>query len=257
VSSPARVLVEDPPQRRRDPETLLGRSAYRLGAGKAGPIRVNAVLRTKACQTKPIRPIDRSGRGPAKSAVAPSLRADVQTKPICRHGQEWSRAGEGAGGAVARARCAKRTQFALPQPGKALPMVGAIAPNEANWQRSLKYEVSSEQSPAASPPNLPTSNFRRAKQSQFRPSEGQVLCGKRVMTSWRHNRPRPNKANSRSNNSGQGPARLPVPPIEPIVRNEANFQSATGAGEYGRGLPAKSWLGPLVQTKPIALPRQE
>jgi hypothetical protein len=35
----------------------------------------------------------------------------VQTNPICRHGQGWTRAGEVARGAVAWARCAKQTQF--------------------------------------------------------------------------------------------------------------------------------------------------
>ena len=148
MSGPARVLVEDPPQRRRDPETLSDRSdwvtkrgrsrlgsPYHLGAGKTNPIRVNAVLRTKACQTKPICPIGRSRRRPARSAVEPSLGPDVQTKPICRHGQEWSRVGEGVCGAVARAAAPNEPNS--PRNGReALPTVGAIAPNKANCTRA-------------------------------------------------------------------------------------------------------------------------
>ena len=39
--------------------------------------------------------------------------------------------------------------------------------------------------------------------------DGQVLCGKRVMTSLTRKRRRQNKANSRTDRNGQGPARLP------------------------------------------------
>lgn len=67
---------------------------------------------TEAYQTKPIPHLDRSGRGRTMSSAEPALGPVAQTKPICRHGQRRTRAGEGAGGAVARADRAKQTQFA-------------------------------------------------------------------------------------------------------------------------------------------------
>ena len=43
------------------------------------------------------------------------------------------------------------------------------------------------------------------------------------MTNRTHHRPRPNKANFRSDGGGQGPATLPMLPVEPSTPNEANW----------------------------------
>lgn len=72
----------------------------------------------EACQTKPIARSDRSGRGQARAPTEPPLGPVVQTKPICAHGQRWTRAGEGVSGGIARAKCAKQTQIALAPAGK-------------------------------------------------------------------------------------------------------------------------------------------
>ena len=143
-------------------QTRLG-SRYRL-AGKTSPIRVNAVLRTKACETKPIRP----------------------------ERQERTRTGEVAGGAVAGTGCTNkpnlpaRTEMGtgrqrrrrsrrsgrlrqtnpicpapagkalLPRP-QALPSLGTSAPNEAN----SRWAGPRGRGPARSPmPTLPGQSVR-------------------------------------------------------------------------------------------------
>ena len=155
MSGSARVLVEDLPQRRGDPRGDLGPfgvprdrqsgspnatrrvwegpTQTRVGdpgpiligcfpmpigksafPGKTSPIRVNAGLRTKACETK----------------------------PICRHGQRWARAGEDARGASLGLIASNEPNLPRPSrkrpwlPGpQALPTLGASAPNEANLGR--------------------------------------------------------------------------------------------------------------------------
>jgi hypothetical protein len=53
-----------------------------------------------------------------------------KTKPICRPGQRWARAGE----AVALARCAKQTQFAADGQGRPSPGPGALTMPPARGQ---------------------------------------------------------------------------------------------------------------------------
>ena len=45
---------------------------------------------------------------------------------------------------------------------------------------------------------------------------------------WTYKRHRQNKANSRTDSSGQGAAGLPVPPVGSSVRNKANLPAPTG-----------------------------
>ena len=100
----------------------------------AGGTPTGAESQALSCQTKPISPIDRSGWGRARSPAEPSLGLLVQTKPICRHGRKWARAGAGASGAVAR-RIAPNEPNLSPRRWAgpdAPPMLGAIVPNEAN-----------------------------------------------------------------------------------------------------------------------------
>ena len=93
-------------------------------------------------------------------------------------------------------------------------------------------------------------HLRRRRQSpQTKPmppgrNEGQVLCGRRVMTNRARKRPRQNKANSRTDSREQGSASLPVPPTGPIVQNKANLPSSRG---NGRGLARSSMAAPLGQ----------
>jgi len=62
----------------------------------------------------------------------------------------------------------------------------------------------------------------RAKQSQLPPPwhGGQVLSGKRVMTSGTHTGPRQNKANCRTGRTGHGSADLAGPPTRPVVQTK-------------------------------------
>ena len=104
MSGPACVLVEDLPQRPGIPEAILDRLEYRLEAGKTSPIRVNAVLRTNACETKPIsrqrqkgahpvpaylwlgqEPRPRS-RAPKRDPLAFGVLLCPRTPEICRFG---------------------------------------------------------------------------------------------------------------------------------------------------------------------------
>ena len=140
---------------------------------------------------------------------------------------ETDAGGEGTRGAVARGDCAKRTQFAPPRPERrcpagpeALPTRGAIAPNKANLPRGQGWAQDRQGRPCR--PRW-GQNVRNKPNSRRSIGCEQVLVGKRVMTNRTCNGHRPNKANFRPNRSGQGPARLPVPPVEPSVPNKANL----------------------------------
>ena len=142
---------------------------------------------------------DRERRGPAKSPVETSLRPTAPNKPNL---PPTGRKGAARSGRRYRrpwGKHVKRSQF--PAGGHQWARAGKVAP-----------------AAAAGP--------KRAKQSQFRPAcrEGQVPFPKRVMTNWRYKRPRRNKANFRPDSSGQGPSRLPAPPVGPGVPNKANVR---------------------------------
>ena len=100
-----------------------------------------------------------------------------------------------------------------------------------------------------------------------------MLSGKRVMVNSTCRRRRQNKANFRAGSNGRRPARLPVPPVGPSVRNEANSRRrrvGRGLGDEGRGLlykqtqfahpdadargaaksPAEPLPGPMAPNKP-------
>ena len=89
--------------------------------------------------------------------------------------------------------------------------------------------------------------------------DGQVLCGKRVMTNWTRKRRRQNKANSRTDRNGQGPARLP----SAAGGTNRVKQSQFAADGQGRPSPRPEALTmPPVrrqvrQTKPIRRKHQE
>ena len=221
-------------------------------------------------QTKPIS-VRQDGRPRASLEPRPSgLQSPafpgrvVQTNPIPGG---WGR----APGTGARDNHAKRSQFGRVSGGDAQPIrcrSGQALPR-ADGAKQTQFPVA--EIPHHS--TIPTfqSYAYRAKQSQFLPErhEEQVVCGKRVMAHWTRKRPRPNKANSRTDGSGQGPARLPVPPVgalretKPIcprsdrprhgwqrrrlpvlgmsVRNEANLpfdSSGRGRREVGGGVVA-------------------
>ena len=125
---------------------------------------------------------DRSGRGRARSPAEPSLGPLVQTKPICRHGRRWARAGESP---PRRRRLGplRQTNPICPAPAArvaARPVRKHCRPGGNRVKRSqlaeeFRCEVSSEQRPAAGPPivPIPTSplGLQRAKQSQFLPAK--------------------------------------------------------------------------------------
>ena len=180
---------------------------------------------TKACETKPIPP-GRSGRASAlkkKSYDAlDSQRASAKQSQLpC--GQQWARGGQAvlAAGGTHRE---KQSQFAPHGP---------------------------EEVPAGRAANAAAAGGQRAKQSQFRQSgtEGQVLCGKRVMTNWMRKRPRQNKANFHGNSSGRGSARRSVPPVGPIVRNKANLPCTDRKRRRLVGPEALPPLGTSVRNK--------
>jgi hypothetical protein len=127
--------------------------------------------------------------------------------------------------------------------------------------------------PARPPLLLPLGQVRQTKPIAPERHEGQVLDGKRVMTSWTHKRPRrnkanchadrkeqgatrppappagpsaPNKANSRADRRGQGPSRLPTPSVGPIVRNEANLRTDGCGRPTAAVLPASRWPVPQL-----------
>ena len=111
MNGPACVVVEGLPQRRRDIEAPLDRSdwvpkrdrsrlgsQYRLGAGKTSPVRVNAVLRTKACETKPIPPRAKRRASTLQKRSYDELdtqQASAKQSQFPR-GQQWARAGKPA-----------------------------------------------------------------------------------------------------------------------------------------------------------------
>ena len=179
-------------------------------------------LRTKQSQ---LADTDRDGRRPVTASAGPSLGPIAPNKPnLPRSGR--------------KRRC--------PAGPEALPTVGAIAPNKANFARAGTRERGQTRSPTP----LPLSQ-ERAKQSQIPPEqyEGQVLFGKGVMTHLTRKRPRPNKANSRTDNSGHGPARLPAPPVGPTVRNKANLPRTDRKRQWLVGPQVLPPLGISVRNK--------
>jgi hypothetical protein len=70
------------------------------------------------------------------------------------------------------------------------------------------------------------------------------------MTHWTRKRPRPNKANSRTDGGRQGPARPPVPPAGLTVQNKAHLRR-TGRGEGPQGRPGRHRWARACETKPI------
>jgi hypothetical protein len=79
--------------------------------------------------------------------------------------------------------------------------------------------------------------------------EGQVPCGKGVTTSWTCKGPRQNKANSGTGVLVQGPTRLPVPPVGPVVQTKPiPARTATAKGRHGCQCRRRR---PSCETKPI------
>jgi hypothetical protein len=161
VSGPARVLVEDLPQRHRD---------HRGGLGFIDRHDLDFILRALwvsvvSLRTKPIPRIDRSGRGRARSPAEPSLGPIVPNKPNlprtgrkrrCRH---W---GQSRQTKPITRRCAGMGEGRQGRPGRRC------------WAEVCQTK--------------PIPPDRR---------EGQVPCGKRVTTNWTCKGPQENKANIR------------------------------------------------------------
>ena len=99
--------------------------------------------------------------------------------------QKWARGGKATGGATS----------------------GPSVRNKANLQRSFKCEVSSEQSPAASPPSLPTSHFKlptcETKPIPTEHKEGQLLYREGVMVNRALKGLWQNKANFSDSSTGR------------------------------------------------------
>ena len=179
------VLIEDVPQRRGYPGGDLGpfgvppwggkdRSDPRKRGTPNGGVRNKAnlpragnVAQARGWAEAPNKANSphRQKRAPTgEVAGGPSLGPAVQTNPIWRHGQRWARAGEGAGGTVAQADCAKRTQLAPRRPERAAAakaatpaVTGDKHTNEAN----SRWSGSRRRGPARSPtPTLPGPNVR-------------------------------------------------------------------------------------------------
>ena len=208
------ALVEDLPGGEEIPEAIVDRSEYRLGAGKTGLSRANAVLpaatgadadgRGRRWSRRWDRPYkrtqfgdaDRDGRRP-RSACGGAARADCANEPNCpasagkRRRQPRSQARPSLG------TSAKRSQF---------PMGGHP------WARA------GEAAPAAiAGPNV------RNKPNSARAKRRASALWKKSYGNWTRKGPRQNKANSRTDSDGRGTARLPVSPVGPTVRNKANW----------------------------------
>jgi hypothetical protein len=147
---------------------------------------------------------DNSGQGPAWPPV-PLAGPGVQTKPICRHGQRQARAGEVTSGAVARAYCAKQTQFVPHRPEKGAGRQGwkgCRRWNRVVQTRRPRQKSASRISTCVSGPISRISSagpdFWRARQTKpirTESQKGQVLHRERVMTDWAAKGVRRNKAN--------------------------------------------------------------
>jgi len=148
-------------------------------------------------------------------AAAGGNREKQSQFPPC--GPLWSRAGEAAHAATAGPKRAEQSQFAPHRPERA-------PAGREHRHRGQACETK------PIPPAL------RGRQ---------VLLEKGVMTHLIRKGPRQNKANSRPDESGQGPAKLPATPVEPKVRNKANLPRTER-----KGSPAGRW-GQACKTKPI------
>jgi hypothetical protein len=170
VSGPEHVLIEALSQKRGDPRGDLGPFGVPPWGGKDRSDPRNAVLRTNACETKPIRRSDRSGHGRARSPAEPRSGRLRQTNPICP-----APAGRDAG-CRSRKPCRPWEQACQTKP---------ISHRQAGMGESRQIALAGTAGP------------KRAKQSQFpaEQQEEQVLGRKRVMTNWTCPRPRRNKAN--------------------------------------------------------------
>lgn len=96
-----------------------------------------------------------------------------ETKPICRHGQRWARAGNDARGGVAGAHCVKRTQFAPPRLEKAL-VARATSTADPGGQRAKRSQFAPhrpEEVPADRAASTVAAGAERAKQSQLLQSD--------------------------------------------------------------------------------------
>jgi hypothetical protein len=243
----AQRLKRTPPKERKGtPAPNKANWPMRTEMARAGNGTGGIVARAHCAKQTQFGPPRLERALPTVGAFAPN-KANWPTQP------GMARAGEGPSETVARACCAKQTQFAPPRPGKALPTLGAFAPNKANWQRSFRWEVSSEQSPAAGPPNLPlpTSYFtlptcetkpilpeRRSstvwkrsydeldaqqtstKQSQFPHGQQWARTGKAACAADRTNRAKQTQFDP------QRPEKAP-PTVRAIAPNKANCSQAS------------------------------
>jgi hypothetical protein len=209
------------------------------------PHRSSIPIRHHSCETNPIR---RTGRLAAGSPV-------VQTNPIGRSSSEEGRLCEETkpiwAGFKWEVSSVKRTEQNVESSDcgtcETKP-IGAIRRQTAEGRLYKRSQFGQARLVSRGPIVRNKPNFRRmpppfhyssipafqsdaycAKQTQFGQSsmQGQVLCGKRVMTNWTRKMLRQNKANFHRNSSGRGLARRPVPPPGPIVRNKANSPDGT------------------------------
>jgi hypothetical protein len=172
-------------------------------------------------------------------------RGPGKTKPICTgvaslklESPPWSlwsipasHSRRAARGAVARAKCAKRTQNAADGQGRPSPRPQALT--------------------------LPPGRGNRAKQSQFVPERNgrQVVCRKRVMVNWTCQGPGKNKANFGAEGRGQGPAGLPALRVGLVVQtNPICCRRAWKTIPKAGGLEAATPQGQSRQTR---RPRQK
>jgi hypothetical protein len=124
----------------------------------------------------------------------------------------------------AQSICAKQSQFAPHRPGR---------------------------TPAGKAATAAAAGGKRAKQSQFLPSDtkGKYPMGKGVMTNRTRKGPRRNKANFRPDGHGPGPASLPGPRAGPILRNKANLPRTERKRRRPPGPRVLPLLGTSVRNK--------
>jgi hypothetical protein len=115
---------------------------------------------------------DAQARARAGTAPVPPVGPVVQTKPICRHGHRWARAGEVTSGGVAWARCAKQTQFATDGQGRPSPRPEVLTMPPVGDKCAKQSQFAPDRPEgalAAGTVSAVGAGNKRAKQSQFPP----------------------------------------------------------------------------------------
>jgi hypothetical protein len=167
-SSPKRVVRNEANLPPRAQEPLAGRAASAAGGA--------------SCTNRPNLPMGRE-MGTGRRSHRQSRRGSVApNKPNLPRSNQRRLGGKAAGGADSRGKRAKRTQFPA-VPGGTRPQRRATQANCAKQSQFVPYRP--EKALAGRAGRSAASRADRAKRSQFVPerNEGQVLCGKRVITS--------------------------------------------------------------------------